>query len=229
LANGILVGANKVPASNAAWTNAPFEAQYLKLYDVTPPPAPGPPGTPKPYVIGTNATFSWATASDPEGGIAGYRVAIGTAPGGSNVFSGTITGTSQTVGGTLGQTLYATVWAINNAGIESSAAGPGAGTILLDATGDNDGDGMSNGHEDIAATNPLDASSALRILNLSSGNLLTWASVSNKTYRVLATEDWATNFTPISGVITANSTTASYLDTGAVANTVRFYRVNVLP
>jgi hypothetical protein len=27
-----------VPTSNAGWTTAPFEAQYLKLYDVTPPP-----------------------------------------------------------------------------------------------------------------------------------------------------------------------------------------------
>jgi len=37
LANGIFVGLNPVPGSNAGWSNAPFEAQYLKLYDVTPP------------------------------------------------------------------------------------------------------------------------------------------------------------------------------------------------
>ena len=44
LANGVYVSLNPVPASNAGWTNAPFEAQYLKLYDVTPPPAPSAPG-----------------------------------------------------------------------------------------------------------------------------------------------------------------------------------------
>ena len=228
LAGGIIVNLNKVPTSSAGWTNAPYEAQYLKLYDVTPPPAPGIPGTPKPYVIGTNATFAWSAASDPEGGIAGYRVAIGTTPGGSNLFSGTITGTSRSASGAFGQTLYATVWAINNAGIESPAAGPSAGTIVLSATGDNDADGMSNGDEDFAATNPLDPNSVLRILSLSTGNLLTWTSVSNKTYRVLATGDAATNFTPISGVITATTTTASYLDLPAT-NAQRFYRVNVLP
>ena len=32
---------NPVPASDSAWTNAPFEAQYLKLYDVTPAGRPG--------------------------------------------------------------------------------------------------------------------------------------------------------------------------------------------
>ena len=37
LANGVFVSLNPVPTSNAGWTTAPFEAQYLKLYDVTPP------------------------------------------------------------------------------------------------------------------------------------------------------------------------------------------------
>jgi len=48
LANGIYVSLNPVPTSAAGWTNAPFEAQYLKLYDVTPPPAPAATG-----IIGT--------------------------------------------------------------------------------------------------------------------------------------------------------------------------------
>ena len=68
----------------------------------------------------------------------------------------------------------------------------------------------------------------LRILNLANGNLLTWSSVSNKTYRVFATADLATNFVPISGVITAANSTASYLD-NAATNARKFYRVNVLP
>ncbi len=36
LTNGVYVGLNNVPTSNAAWGTAPYEAQYLKLYDVTP-------------------------------------------------------------------------------------------------------------------------------------------------------------------------------------------------
>ncbi|HEX3716946.1 MAG TPA: alpha-amylase family glycosyl hydrolase [Verrucomicrobiae bacterium] len=37
LSNGLSIQLNPVPANNAGWTNSPFEAQYLKLFDVTPP------------------------------------------------------------------------------------------------------------------------------------------------------------------------------------------------
>ena len=36
LANGVFVRLNRVPASSAGWASAPFEPQYLKLFDVTP-------------------------------------------------------------------------------------------------------------------------------------------------------------------------------------------------
>src|SRR5437868_9970315 len=52
ISNGLFVSLKKVPATDAAWGNDPFEAQYLKLYDVTPPPFPGTPMTAKPYAIG---------------------------------------------------------------------------------------------------------------------------------------------------------------------------------
>lgn len=228
LANGIFVGANQVPASEAGWTNAPFEAQYLKLYDVTPPPTPAPPIATA-FVIGTNVTFSWSSVTDLEGGIAGYRVLIGTTPGGSNVFNGLHTTTNQTVSGSHGQTLYACVAAINNAGIEGPFSGVSSGTILLDPAADNDNDSMGNGAEALAGTNPLDPNSSLRILSLSPGNLLTWSSVSGKTYRVLAVPNVpTTNFTPISGVVTGNAATASHQDT-STTNNQKFYRIQLLP
>ena len=37
-ASGFFVSLNKVPTVNADWTTAPYEAQYLKIYDVTPAP-----------------------------------------------------------------------------------------------------------------------------------------------------------------------------------------------
>ena len=37
LANGLYVALNEVPTTDGAWSTAPYEAQYLKLYDVTPP------------------------------------------------------------------------------------------------------------------------------------------------------------------------------------------------
>src|ERR1017187_5905765 len=132
LANGVFVALNPVPTADSTWTNAPFEAQYLKLYDVTPPAAPAAPSTPKPYAIGTNATFSWPALVDPDGGIAAYHVEVGTSPGGSNVVNLTVASTTVTATNTCGQTLYARVSAINNAGTEGPFSPNSAGTILLD-------------------------------------------------------------------------------------------------
>lgn len=227
LANGIFVAANKVPTTDAAWTNAPFEAQYLKLYDVTPPPTPATPVATT-YVVGTNVTFSWSAVSDSEGGISGYRVVVGTTPGGSNVFNGTITMTNHVASGNYGQALYARVAAINNAGIESSFSTTTSGTILLDPTADNDGDGMNNADEIVAATNPLDPNSVLRLVSLSPGKLLTWSSVSGQTYQVYFATNPLTSFVPLSTVITAAAPTATYLDTQAT-NEMRVYRVKIWP
>jgi hypothetical protein len=228
LANGIVVSLNPVPSTDSGWTNAPFEAQYLKLYDVTPPAAPTTPSSPKPYTLGISVTFAWPALVDPEGGVAGYRVLVGTSPGGSNVYSAIVTGTSVTVSNSMGVTLYAQVSAINNAGIEGAFSPASSGTILLDPIGDYDHDGMSNAAEDLAGTNPLDATSVLRILSLAEGNLLTWSSISGKTYRVWAAGDLASGLTPISGVITGAGPTTAWLDSPAT-NSSRFYRVNVLP
>ena len=186
------------------------------------------PATPKPYAIGASATFSWPALVDPDGGISAYHIQVGTSPGGSDVLNATVAGTTASAASTYGHTLYARVSAINNAGIEGPFSPNSAGTILLDPNGDDDHDGMSNAAEDLAGTNPLDINSVLRILGLADGNQLTWSSVSGKTYRVFATSDIATNFVPISGVVTAAGPTAIYLDTAAT-NSPRFYRVNVLP
>jgi hypothetical protein len=228
LANGVFVALNPVPTSDSAWTNAPFEAQYLKLYDVTPPATPAAPSTPKPYAIGTSATFSWPALVDPDGGISAYHIQVGASPGGLDVLNATVAGTTACAVSTYGQNLYARVSAINNAGVEGPFSPNSAGTILLDPNGDFDHDGMSNAAEDLAGTSPLDINSVLRILSLAGGNQLTWSSVSGKTYRVLATSDLTTNFVPISGVLTAAGPTATYLDSPAT-NSSGFYRVNVLP
>lgn len=227
LANGIFVGANRVPATDAGWTNAPFEAQYLKLYDVTPPPTPGTPAAVA-YVVGTNVTFSWNPVSDAEGGISAYHLIVGTTPGGSNVFNGSLATTSQITSGSYGQTLYARVAAINNAGIVGVPSPVTAGSILLNPAGDSDGDGMSNAAESMAGTNPLDGNSVLRILSLSTGNLLTWSSVSGKTYQVECATNLLNGFAPLGGVVNASAATAVYLD-AAATNSARLYRIRLVP
>jgi hypothetical protein len=204
LANGVFVSLNPVPTTAAGWTNAPFEAQYLKLYDVTPPTALAAPTTTNTYVIGNTVTFSWLPLNDPDGGVAGYQVIVGTSPGASNIFDGVVQGTTLTVTNAYGVTLYAEVSAISNAEIPGPFSASSAGVFLLDPD------------------------SVPRILSLTYGNLLTWSSVSNNIYQVMAATNLAAGFIPISGVITATGPTTLYLDIGAT-NSQKFYRVEMVP
>ena len=206
LNNGVYVSLNPVPSTDTAWATAPFEAQYLKLYDVTPPASPAAPSTPRSYALITNVTFSWPAVVDPDGGISGYHVMIGTLLGGSNIFNAIVSGTNVTVTSSYGATLYARVCALNNAGIEGSASTSSAGTILLDPN----------------TVRPLLS------LTLTNGTVLHWSSFSGGVYNVLATMDLKTNFAPIASSLTATGAAAKYSDSTAT-NSPRFYRVNLLP
>jgi hypothetical protein len=229
LANGLYVGLNKVPTSTTAWINAPFEAQYLKLSDVTPPPTPAMPSTPTAYVVGTNVTFQWLATTDPEGGISGYRVLIGTASDGSNIFNGIINTTNQTASGAYGQTLYARVSAINLAGIEGPLSPVSFGTLLLDPAADHDDDGLNNAAEVQAGTDPLSSASVLRIVSLTGGGqLLTWASAPGKTYQIFATTNLAAGFTLVGSAPASGGSVTSFTNATAQGDRL-FYRVAVLP
>lgn len=234
LDGGFYVALNKVPTADAGWSSAPFEAQYLKVYDVTPPPTDSAPSGAKAYALGNSATFSWPAVSDPLGGISGYRLIVSTNPDGSNpIFNGLVGNvTSYTVNGVSpGQTLYARVDAVNNAGIEGAVSAASVGVPVLDPNGDADGDGMSNAAEDAAGTNPFDAVSVFRVLNIArspDGTLrqLTWSSVAGKNYLVEYSPTLAPgSFTALSPVITATGATTSYSDQTSASK--GFYRVRV--
>ncbi len=234
LGQGLFVSMNRVPTADAAWATAPYEAQYLKLYDVTPPPSTGVPFTQKPYAIGTQITFSWTGATDAEGGISGYHVVISTGANGTGtvLFDGIVNGTSKTATAAFGQTLFATVKSVNNAGIESPASSSVGGTVALDPLGDRDGDGARNDAEEIAQTNPLDPASVFRVVNITrlSGTSvqLTWSSVPGVEYEVLATTNLAVPFTVISGPfsIPAAGATTGWLDPASGAGP-KFYKVRI--
>ncbi|MFZ4765039.1 MAG: hypothetical protein ACOYMN_08795, partial [Roseimicrobium sp.] len=212
----------------------PFEPQYLKLYDVTPPPHAGQPAAPQAYAIGSTATFSWSAANDPDGGISGYRLLIGTTPGGSDVLDANVGNvTAAGVTGTIGQTLYARVVSVNNAGIESpTASSESAPVKLLSPSGDEDGDSMRNDHEDLAGTNPLAQDSSLRMESIAravgGGFTVEWQSVPGKVYRVQRSDDLdANNWTDISGDRPATEVTSYFTDTTATSGR-KFYRVRLV-
>jgi len=202
LADGVSVSLNPVPTNNAGWTNTPFEAQYLKLYDVTPPPTLAAPTASGSYVIGSSVTFNWLAGNDPEGGVSGYQVIVGTSPGASDVFNGIVQGTSLTVTNVYGATLYAEVNAINNAGIQGSISASSAGVTLV---------------------NP----NWLPILTMQGNSILSWSSISGLTYQVWTTTNLGIPFATNGGVITASKPVTR--STNNFADPVRFYRVQVFP
>jgi hypothetical protein len=203
LANGLYVSLNPVPSTNAGWTNAPFEAQYLKLYDVTPPPAPAGTtisGSTNNYVFGNSVTFTWPAVIDAQGGVSGYHVLVGTTPGGSDVTNVVVTGTSLTVYGNFGAHLYATVTAINNANIESSAS-----------------------TASVALLNP----SWVPVATMASKNFLNWSSVSGEVYQVWFTTNLILPFVPFGNTITAATTSVSIPNNPT--NAVRYFKVQLVP
>jgi hypothetical protein len=205
LASGVYVGLNPVPTTNAGWTNAPFEAQYLKLYDVTPPPAlsavPGI-GSTNNYVMGSTVTFTWPAVTDVQGGISGYNVQVGTAPGGSDVTNVFVSGTSLTVTGSYGAHLYATVTPVNNAGIASATGATSSGVALVDPAW-------------------------VPVASMASQTLLNWSSVSGQVYQVWSTTNLAVPFTAYSGMLTAAAPAITF--TNNPTNAAQYFRIQLRP
>ena len=239
LTSGLFVSLNKVPTIDSEWGTPnseghPYEAQYLKLYDITAPTtAPNTPTGPNPfaYTIGSAVSFSWQPVqSDSEGVVPSYRVNVTVNGVTTSTFN--TTNPAYTFSGTVGDRVSVSVQAVNPD--DTTSAGPVSTTSAtiqtLSPTGDQDGDGASNLAENQAGTNPLDNASVFKIMGISTGNsqsTVTWASVVGKSYVVESSSDLTQGFTPLSGTITATQTQSSYIDmtsTGAR----KFYRVKLV-
>ena len=239
LASGFYVGMNKVPTTGGDWATAPYEAQYLKLYDVTPPPPPGPPSAGRHYALTNGAVFSWDSAVGLDDRIAAYLVSVGSTSGGVQVADRVNVGTnlSYAFSGTFGTTNFATVWAVSAAGVTSAVAGasgavigpgvPGSPVILLRPDGDADGDGQSNAGEAVAGTDPLDAGSTFRIITLgvSSGpeaRMVTAATQPGKRYTIVFNDRGLTNPLTWSPFGNTNNGVGSWLETNVMPASHRF-------
>ncbi len=220
--NGIFVSLNKVPTNNGEWTTAPYEAQYLKLFDVTPPPAPDTPVPTSNFVVGTTASFTWSTGNFTNDDVVE-----------SYLVNGTITAPANSVSltGNIGDTLTASVSATTTAGVTGPASAASSGVKLLSASGDEDGDGQSNANELTAGTDALSATSVFKITSFASSTgetTLSTNSVSGKTYRLwtsttLESGDWSPLGDPKSGT----GGEISFSHTTTPGDTKRFYRVGV--
>jgi len=200
LTNGVFVSMNPVPAADAAWATTPYEAQFLKVYDVTPPPAPAT------APVTTNGN-SWSgsgtlgltvntSAYGPHDHITSYQVVIRDAAD-QIVHSGTWSGTGQITwnvdAGLYGQTVNVTVTPVSVAGVPAAGASPeSADILLLNPTADEDGDGMTNGDEEEAGTDATQAGEVLEIntFTLSADRRVTIPTEQNRRYRLLYSEDF---------------------------------------
>lgn len=194
--NGVYVGLNAVPSSDTAWQTAPFEAQYLKVHDVTPMPAlSAGPQVSYSYTVDGSVGLSWNAVTDDGGLTPTYRVSVLDAEG--TELNSIETSTTSAVIGDLpadqSYTFRVTPLNPNDPDQEAVATGdvtapsPASAAVQsLDPAGDFDGDGMVNAAEVVAGTHPLDAGSVLRAALARDADevVVTWNAVPGRTYRV---------------------------------------------
>ena len=227
--SGVFVSLKPVPSSDAAWATAPFEAQYLKIYDVTQLPTPASSPALADYALDGSVTLTWPAVVDPEGLVPRYRLTVTRSDSVVQTFE--TSGTSYTLTGLpTGVTATATVVALNpnNTNIASSETPSSSTTVSLVSSADNDGDGVLNASEVTAGTNPLDNTSYFRITSITpqpGGVTVTWNAVPGKTY----TLEVATNLASANWITLASGlTTGSYTHTNPGAGSL-FYRVKTGP
>ncbi|NBB80135.1 MAG: hypothetical protein GVY36_11935 [Verrucomicrobia bacterium] len=237
--SGIFVALNPVPADEATWETAPFEAQYLKLYDITAPATtPAQPNQPKPfaYAIGDTVTFDWDdVAPDAAGVIPHYEVSVTVNGGPAGTF---ITTNSQyVVNAAEGDQVSIEVRAVNpNDASQAGPVGTSSETVtLLAPDGDADGDGMRNADEDIAGTNPLDSRSTLRVRQTAVPQAdsfsITWEGQPGVVYQIDATDTLSDpdSWQSVSSLIFGDGGELNWIDeTSQGTNPTRFYRIRVV-
>lgn len=235
--SGFFLSLNKVPtmdtsanASDPAWNQKPFEAQYLKVYDVTALAAPSAEPSANPYALDGSVTFTWNAVVDSEGLVPRYRLTVTRSDSVVQNFE-TLATTYTVTGIPTGVTATATVTTLNpnDTAVASSPTGASNQTVSLVSTADNDGDGVTNAAEVHDGTNPLSAASVFKVTSVAasagSGFTLNWTTVSGKTYVVesrssLVSGDWIPLQTGIA--------TGSYTDSAPLGDK-KFYRVRTEP
>jgi hypothetical protein len=104
------------------------------------------------------------------------------------------------------------------------------GRIGIDPFADPDGDGLNNGDEYKAGTNPNDFQSQFKFIRVTTqpqGVLLEWSSVTNRVYSVLRSSDPLTGYQILAADRPAIPPVNSHLDTTAVPPGPYFYRLQL--
>ena len=108
------------------------------------------------------------------------------------------------------------------------------GNLGRDGAGDYDGDGMIDGAEYLAGTDPTDKQSMLRVTQIGkpseTGRLITWTAIPGKTYKIqFKTHLNDAAWEGLEGTVKAEDVTASKADDTTNGAEQRFYRVLLVP
>jgi glycosidase len=233
LGSGLPVTVYKLPAADSEWTSTPFEPQFLKLYDVTPPNAPAAGTVSPPFAIGTSFPVSWTPAVDNEAGISGYRVRVmGHIVPTQQQFLVNAAVTSVTVPSVqaLDGSVLVQVWSISPAGIESSVPLQ-YNLTRLSGTGDQDKDGFTDGDEQTAGTDPFNAASRFVLTSAvtepGGAVALSFSSLSSRRYTLRSSADlsvWADESEAVNVPGNDGTLTLRDLNPGGPR---RFYRIAI--
>lgn len=226
---GVFVQLPRVPLTNGDWAAQPFEGQYLKLYDVTPPPAPQP--LAEAVQLGDVVRFDWVSPAGEDDHVVGWRFEL-LGEGGEVVETGILDVADLRVEMDVVPGVYrARLWSISVAGVESVVAGQSEAVRLLADGDDEDGDGMSNGDEVVAGTNPLVAGSVLRVGRVEvdgGGVVLRFDAVPGRIYQVEASADLeAGSWEEVGVALVAEAVEAAIRLEGEVLGGKRFFRIRV--
>lgn len=191
LGNGIYVSLNPVPSADAAWATAPYEAQFLKIHDVTPPngvatslQGPNAAG----FAVGDAVKFTWSEVPADAGGVVPAYEVIATVNGAPRA-AAVVSSADYTVNGVNpGDQVSIEIRAVNPHDVTRKAASAAAtqSVRVLSADGDEDGDGMRNEAEQIAGTNALDGNSRLSasVIRASGDASVNWNALPGRSYKV---------------------------------------------
>ncbi|MBI1751086.1 MAG: M6 family metalloprotease domain-containing protein [Acidobacteria bacterium] len=124
----------KLGVRNISAASSSMTLDVFLVTDSTPPT--GSPSTPTATTAQDTLTYTWTvgTAADADSGIAGYRLQVGTTPGGNDVFDSLVGNvhawTVKDLGLRDGTLLYGRVAALNGAGLPSAYSGDCAGPAI---------------------------------------------------------------------------------------------------
>jgi hypothetical protein len=238
--NGVFVSMNPVPGSDAAWSTSPYEAQFLKVYDVTPPPAPASVDTPA-WTVGGSLPLDINTSSyGSHDNIVSYTLTVFNAsnqPIHNETISGFDAVTLPVNPAWYGQTVTVQTAPNSAAGVQGTPVTTDP-VLLLDPVGDHDDDGMSNADEVTAGTDPTNGAEVLALdgISVPAEASMTFTTRPGRRYQLQYSEDFLQGANPPTwnnvpapdGVYDATLSGSGQVEDPAAASS-RIYRLTVSP